>query len=177
MPKTNHLFQVTGWLLKAMSLIALGVLCLLILVLGGVVLAQLGVFHIPVPAKEMHGIAMDIALRAVALVLVAAVICIVMLALVLFLTSRIVDSANVGDPFVDANATRLNRIGLLLLAMQGVGLATHAAIGHMPTELHEHMNFSFDASPSGLFAVLLVFVLAQIFRRGSEMRAELEGTI
>jgi hypothetical protein len=28
-----------------------------------------------------------------------------------------------------------------------------------------------------LFAVLLIFVLAQIFRRGSEMRAELAGTI
>lgn len=177
MPKPNHLFTVTAWLLKAMSLIALGVVCLLVLVLGGVLLAQMGVFHIPVPANEMHGLVMDVALRGVALVLVAAVVCIVMLALVLFLTSRIVDSATVGDPFVDTNATRLNRIGFLLLAMQGVGLATHTMIARMPAELHGHLNFSFDASPSGLFAVLLVFVLAQIFRRGSEMRAELEGTI
>ena len=30
---------------------------------------------------------------------------------------------------------------------------------------------------TGLFAVLLIFVLAQIFRRGSDMRAELAGTI
>jgi hypothetical protein len=30
---------------------------------------------------------------------------------------------------------------------------------------------------TGLFAVLSIFVLAQIFRRGSDMRAELAGTI
>jgi len=32
-------------------------------------------------------------------------------------------------------------------------------------------------SVTGLFAVLLIFVLAQVFRRGSDMRAELAGTI
>ena len=32
-------------------------------------------------------------------------------------------------------------------------------------------------SPGGLFAVLMIFVLARIFRHGSEMRADLEGTV
>jgi hypothetical protein len=31
--------------------------------------------------------------------------------------------------------------------------------------------------PVGVIAILMIFVLAQIFRRGSEMRAELEATV
>ena len=50
----------------------------------------------------------------------------------------------------------------------------------VPLQLKDHFKFGgfgFDFSPLGVLAILLVFVLAQIFRHGSEMRAELEGTV
>ena len=47
----------------------------------------------------------------------------------------------------------------------------------MPEKIREHVSGGFDVSPVGILAALLIFVLAQIFRRGSEMRAELEGTV
>jgi hypothetical protein len=46
-----------------------------------------------------------------------------------------------------------------------------------PTAVRAKMNGTFHLSMIGLFTVLLIFVLAQVFRRGSEMRAELAGTI
>jgi hypothetical protein len=47
----------------------------------------------------------------------------------------------------------------------------------VPERLAHEMNVNFDMSPVGLMGVLLIFVLAQIFRRGAQMRAELEGTV
>jgi hypothetical protein len=66
---------------------------------------------------------------------------------------------------------------VLLLAAQFVGLLFDLALNFFPESLSEHVSLGFDASFSGVLAALLIFVLAQIFRRGSEMRAELEGTV
>ena len=46
-----------------------------------------------------------------------------------------------------------------------------------PEAVRAKMRDMVHISMIGLFTVLLIFVLAQIFRRGSEMRAELAGTI
>ena len=46
-----------------------------------------------------------------------------------------------------------------------------------PAAVRAKVHDTVHISVTGLFAVLLIFVLAQIFRRGSEMRAELVGTI
>ena len=46
-----------------------------------------------------------------------------------------------------------------------------------PAAVRAKIHDTFHISMTGLFAVLLIFVLAQIFRRGSDMRAELAGTI
>jgi hypothetical protein len=63
------------------------------------------------------------------------------------------------------------------LALQLVGLAADTAMSLFPKEVSDHVHAGFDLSPIGILAVLLIFVLAQIFHRGSEMRAELEGTV
>ena len=46
-----------------------------------------------------------------------------------------------------------------------------------PAAVRAMMHGTVQISVTGLFAVLLIFVLAQIFRRGSDMRVELAGTI
>ena len=99
-----------------------------------------------------------------------------LLTLMLLMTARIVKTAE-SDPFVEDNARRLMQIGWLLLAMQVVGLAADMIISLFPKAVSDHVQAGFDLSPVGILAVLLIFVLAQIFRRGAQMRAELEGTV
>ena len=81
-----------------------------------------------------------------------------------------------GDPFVAANADRLNVIGWILVALQFLSI-TIAAIGKMIST--EAMPVHLDAgfSISGWLAVLLTFVLAQVFAEGARMRDDLEGTV
>ena len=92
------------------------------------------------------------------------------------MTARIVKTAE-ADPFVEDNARRLMQIGWLLVAMQIVGLTAGMIVSLFPQAMRDHVQAGFDPSPIGILAVLLIFVLAQIFRRGAQMRAELEGTV
>ena len=68
-------------------------------------------------------------------------------------------------------------LGWLLVAMQIVGLTAGMIVSLFPQAMRDHVQAGFDPSPIGILAVLLIFVLAQIFRRGAQMRAELEGTV
>lgn len=87
-----------------------------------------------------------------------------------------VKTVRAGDPFVAANAYRLNAIAWLLLALQLLSMA----IGGIGTAVStaEH-PFDLDAgfSINGWLAVLLTFVLARVFAEGALMREDLEGTI
>ncbi len=88
----------------------------------------------------------------------------------------IVDSVKEGDPFVAGNALHRARMGWLALAIQviaiPVGLAAAAA-----GELTDGAPADFGTSGGGFVLVLTLFILARVFRRGSEMREELEGTV
>ena len=106
-----------------------------------------------------------------------AILGLVLVAWMFLLASRIVDTASDGDPFVTQNADRLNYIGFLLLAIQLIGFAVDSALGMFPNKIRDHVSIGFDVSATGILAALLIFVLAQIFRRGSEMREELEAMV
>ena len=178
MPTTHHLFTVTRWLLR----IAIGCCFLLIAVLalamGALELAAAGLFHLPIPPSEMHGLTLPQILAAASLAIGGGVICIALAAWIFILTLRIIDTASTGDPFVTVNADRLNHIACLLLVIQLVGFTVDALMNLFPPSITENVSVGYDGfSAAGVLAALLIFVLAQIFRRGSEMRAELEGTI
>ena len=89
----------------------------------------------------------------------------------------IVDTVRDGDPFVAANAVRLQAIAWWVLAGEGIRLAVAAAIRYtrsfMPAADIDAPAFSF----APLLAVLLLFVLARVFAEGARMRADLEGTV
>ena len=88
----------------------------------------------------------------------------------------ITDTARAGDPFVAANAYRLNAIAWLLLALQLVSLMVWAIGKAVSTPAHPlHLDAGF--SPSGWLAVILVFVLARVFAEGTLMREDLHGTV
>ena len=88
----------------------------------------------------------------------------------------IVDTVRAGDPFVAANASRLQAIAWALLALQILSLVIGAIAKAVSTPAHPlHLQAGF--SISGWLAVLLTFLLARVFAEGTRMRADLEGTV
>jgi Protein of unknown function (DUF2975) len=112
-------------------------------------------------------------LRAVAVVGLAAV---PLNYVVLKRLLAIVETVRAGDPFVVANAHRLQAIAWALLALQLLSLVVGAIAEAMSTP---ERPFDFDAgfSINGWLAVLLTFVLARVFAKGTRMREDLEGTV
>lgn len=87
---------------------------------------------------------------------------------------RIFATLTAGDPFHPSNVSRLRAIGLMLallelgrypVALLSAWLAPTSALAHMPF------------NPTAWFAVLVVFVLAEVFREGARLRREAELTI
>jgi hypothetical protein len=88
----------------------------------------------------------------------------------------IVDTVRVGDPFVAANASRLQAIAWALLALQLLGLIIFAIAETTSTPAHP-VDIDAGISVNGWLAVLLTFVLARVFAEGALMREDLEGTV
>jgi hypothetical protein len=87
-----------------------------------------------------------------------------------------VHTVRVGDPFVAANAGRLQVIAWILLGLQLLSLIIGAIAKMVSSPAHPlHMDAGF--SLSGWLAVLLAFVLARVFAEGALMRDDLEGTV
>jgi DUF2975 family protein len=88
----------------------------------------------------------------------------------------IVQTVRAGDPFVAANALRLQAIAWTLLALQLLSLVIGAIAKAVSTPAHPlHLQAGF--SISGWLAVFLTFVLARVFAQGTFMRDDLEGTV
>jgi hypothetical protein len=88
----------------------------------------------------------------------------------------IVDTLRAGDPFVGANAGRLQTIGWMLLALNVLSIVIGAIGSAVSTKSYPiHLDAGF--SINGWLAVLLTFVLARVFAEGSVMREDLEGTV
>ena len=88
----------------------------------------------------------------------------------------IVETVREGDPFVAANATRLQTIAWSLLALQLFSLVIGAIGKAVSTPAHPvHLDAGF--SINGWLAVLLTFLLARVFAEGTLMREDLKGTV
>ena len=88
----------------------------------------------------------------------------------------IVETVRAGDPFVAANASRLQAIAWALLALQLLSLVIGAIAKAVSTPAHPvHLDAGF--SINGWLAVLLTFLLARVFAEGTLMREDLEGTV
>jgi hypothetical protein len=87
-----------------------------------------------------------------------------------------VETVRAGDPFLAANADRLQLIARALLALQLLSLVIGGIASAISTPAHPlHLDAGF--STSGWLAVLLTFVLARVFAEGALMREDLEGTV
>jgi len=88
----------------------------------------------------------------------------------------IVETVRAGDPFVAANAHRLQAIAWALLALQLLSLVIGAIAEALSTPAHP-LNLDAGFSINGWLAVLLTFVLARVFAEGTLMREDLERTV
>ena len=81
-----------------------------------------------------------------------------------------------GDPFVALNADRLQIIAWCLLGQQILSVLIGLVARLVSTPAHTlHFNAGFSAS--GWLAVILTFVLASVFKEGTQMRHDLDGTV
>ncbi len=123
------------------------------------------------PSPEAERLVMG--LRAIA---VLGLVAIPINYLVLKRLLAIVETVRGGDPFVAANAARLQAIAWALLALQVLSLVIGAIAKAVSTPAHPlHINAGF--SINGWLAVLLTFLLARVFAEGALMREDLEGTV
>ncbi len=88
----------------------------------------------------------------------------------------IVDTVRAGDPFVAANANRLQAIAWSLFALQLLSLVIGAIARTVSTPAHP-IDVDAGFSINGWLAVLLTFLLARVFAEGALMRDDLEGTV
>jgi len=77
------------------------------------------------------------------------------------------------DPFHPQNVKRLRLIGLMLAALELGRYAVWGLSPLMPWVRRVEPNFNLTA----WFSVLVVFVLAEVFREGARLRREAELTI
>lgn len=88
----------------------------------------------------------------------------------------IVETVRAGDPFVAANAFRLQAVAWTLLALNLLSIVIGAIAKTVSIPAHPlHLDAGF--SINGWLAVLLTFLLARVFAEGTIMRKDLEWTV
>jgi hypothetical protein len=179
-PDDRKLFAVTQWVLHA------GIIVTMVLI-GMYVLGVAAMIFVLITSRlpldriaHWTGVTMtadEIGRMALA-AFGGAIVALALIHFILRALRRVVASASVGDPFIEANAAELARVAWLLLGVEVIAALIKPMVYLLaPDAVRAKVHDIVHISVTGLFAVLLIFVLAQIFRRGTEMRAELAGTI
>lgn len=93
----------------------------------------------------------------------------------------IINTVGEGNPFEPENAQRLNMMAWLLLAMQ-ILIMPATAIGAFLQpwiNAQDEMDLTIEMGPDveGILMVVILFILARVFKHGAAMRDDLEGTI
>lgn len=96
-------------------------------------------------------------------------------ALILRQLRRIIHSLHIGDPFQPANVSRLKQVGLTLAVVTGGTWIGQTLVARLARGEMEAPNLFDLVTPA--FSVLVVFVLAEVFREGARLRRESELTI
>ncbi|MBV7258327.1 DUF2975 domain-containing protein [Erythrobacter crassostreae] len=93
----------------------------------------------------------------------------------------IIETVGEGDPFAPENAERLSFMAWLLLLVQALSIpiAGLALIVAKWTEPMENADVTVDAGIDlvGITMVVVLFILARVFKHGAAMREDLEGTV
>ena len=91
---------------------------------------------------------------------------------------RMVDTVGEGDPFIPANADRLSAMGWIAIAVHLLTIPLLGLLSLLSGMVKDgNIDADFGVDLSGILLVLILFILARVFRKGAEMREELEGTV
>lgn len=88
---------------------------------------------------------------------------------------RIFRTLTMGDPFEPANVRRLREIGLVLAVVTGGSFLAQLTMSRIAPGVVTPQGLSDLLTP--IFSILVVFVLAEVFREGARLRRESELTI
>jgi len=102
---------------------------------------------------------------------------VVCLVVVLNRIRRIVETLVMGDPFRPENVGRLRWIGAGLIVLECATDGLRWLLAHVPQSHPSPRAGESWFNPTAWFAVLVVFVLAEVFREGARLRQEAELTI
>lgn len=92
--------------------------------------------------------------------------------------AQVIDTVGDGDPFILDNADRLTRMAWLAMAVELVLIPATILSNWAESNLPEgQFELHSDLSLTGFVLAVVLFILARVFRKGAEMRAELEGTV
>lgn len=113
--------------------------------------------------------------------LMIALALVVMLFLFFDRLRRMIGTVGEGDPFAPVNADRLSVMAWLMLGLQ-VLMIPAAGLGLFLAKWAdkvENADVTIDAGLdlSGILMVIVLFILARVFRAGAAMREDLEGTV
>ncbi|MGB3753169.1 MAG: DUF2975 domain-containing protein [Parerythrobacter sp.] len=90
----------------------------------------------------------------------------------------IVKSVGASDPFVPENAAHLTTAAWLMLGIQILSIPAGLLALRLKPMISEDTSVSMaGGDTNGLLLVLTLFILARVFRTGTRMREELEGTV
>jgi hypothetical protein len=89
---------------------------------------------------------------------------------------KVIASVGEGNPFTTGNADRLERMGWISLVLFALGFLI-AGIVDWAGQLLPGMDGEANIDLGGIILVLMLFILARLFRLGAAMREDLEGTV
>lgn len=119
-------------------------------------------------------------ITAIALLLAAAAFVLGLSVYLLVLLRRIVNSVGEGDPFIPANADRLSRMGWVVVIAEIASIVVGVLAGwanHLAPNIAQNIDVDINPGGGGIVLILVLFILARVFRQGAAMREELEGTV
>ena len=133
-----------------------------------------GVLQIRLSGKWLVSPLAPLPLAALMLSVEAYTACLV---LILNRIRRIVETLTIGDPFRPENVGRLRLVGIAMIALEASSYGVRMVLVWVapPGGLARTGDSWFN--PTVWFAVLVVFVLAEVFREGARLRREAELTI
>lgn len=94
----------------------------------------------------------------------------------------IIATVGEGDPFAPANAQRLSRMAWLMLGVQFLIWPAALFAAELADWASQYDDFQLDIGGdgfdlTGILLIIILFILARVFRHGAALREDLEGTV
>ena len=166
--------SISSLLKTALDVVYYGLLSLIVVV----VLAALALLVVPNMAAEMvrrFDLSANMSSGMEALMMLAFALSLGGYLLVTYLTRQVFCTLAEGDAFHPDNTRRLRWIGFGLAGLEILSYAGRAFMEHV---LHVRLDQGYGLrAVTAWFSVLVVFVLAEVFREGARLRQEADLTI